>query len=399
LTPPGGRDGNAQWPWAAVPASMSDLMRPHLDGVVTTVVSAVREEIPEYDRPLEGEFGRLISQGVGVALHQFVDLLGRDTPLPDLSIYEAMGREEHRQGRTLDALQSAYRVGARVSWRACAAYGEQAQVPPDVMYRLAEAIFAFIDRLAAASVAGYAAGQSLREGTLQARRQALLELLVAAVPPTPADLQEAARAASWTVPARVAVLALAEGDPVSLARRMPEGTLAAAHAPVGLLLVPEPERPGQPGAVEEALRGRRAVLGPSVPVLEAARSAARARAGWALHAAGRLGDAPVARTDDHLLDLLVAGDAGLAAELTQRRLAALDALPAGARTRAYETLRAWLDAHGDVATAGEALHVHAQTVRYRLARVREAIGDTALDDPQARLELQLALRVAGPRTA
>jgi DNA-binding PucR family transcriptional regulator len=70
-------------------------------------------------------------------------------------------------------------------------------------------------------------------------------------------------------------------------------------------------------------------------------------------------------------------------------------LSRGARARAYETLRAWLDAHGDVAVAAAALHVHAQTVRYRLGRVREALGDDALDDPAARLELALALRVAG----
>ena len=39
-----------------------------------------------------------------------------------------------------------------------------------------------------------------------------------------------------------------------------------------------------------------------------------------------------------------------------------------------------------------ALHLHHQTVRYRLARLRERFGDDALDDPQARFELALALR-------
>jgi DNA-binding PucR family transcriptional regulator len=37
------------------------------------------------------------------------------------------------------------------------------------------------------------------------------------------------------------------------------------------------------------------------------------------------------------------------------------------------------------------LHVHPQTVRYRLNRLRELYGD-ALDDPDARFELELALR-------
>jgi DNA-binding PucR family transcriptional regulator len=38
--------------------------------------------------------------------------------------------------------------------------------------------------------------------------------------------------------------------------------------------------------------------------------------------------------------------------------------------------------------------VHPQTARYRLGRLRELFG-SALDDPEARFWLQLALRVDG----
>ena len=41
-----------------------------------------------------------------------------------------------------------------------------------------------------------------------------------------------------------------------------------------------------------------------------------------------------------------------------------------------------------------ALHVHPQTVRYRLTRLRELYGDL-LEDPDARFELELALRSRG----
>ena len=37
------------------------------------------------------------------------------------------------------------------------------------------------------------------------------------------------------------------------------------------------------------------------------------------------------------------------------------------------------------------LHVHPQTARYRIARLRELLGEQ-LDDPDARFELELALR-------
>ena len=56
-----------------------------------------------------------------------------------------------------------------------------------------------------------------------------------------------------------------------------------------------------------------------------------------------------------------------------------------------ETLRAYLDHRGNAAAMAEDLHLHPQTVRYRLRRLRELLGDE-LDDPQARFELDLALR-------
>ena len=64
---------------------------------------------------------------------------------------------------------------------------------------------------------------------------------------------------------------------------------------------------------------------------------------------------------------------------------------AGARTRLRATLRAWLDNPGQVTVVAGELHVHPQTVRYRVAQLRELFGER-LDDPEARFELALALR-------
>jgi DNA-binding PucR family transcriptional regulator len=89
---------------------------------------------------------------------------------------------------------------------------------------------------------------------------------------------------------------------------------------------------------------------------------------------------------------LIARDPALAADLARRALAPLDQLSPGARERLRETLAAWLDAQGHARTAAETLHVHVQTLRYRLGRLRDVFGD-ALDDPQRRLELALALRI------
>ncbi len=377
-------------PWRAVPAEAADLIRPELEATVEAVIRALRAEVPEYDQPLEGEFGRLIREGVTVALDLFVDLLGRDADPPDLRVYTAIGRAEFRAGRTLDALQAAYRVGARVAWRAVVSVGE-GRLEPHVLFALAEAIFAYIDRLADASVAGYTQEQTLREGSAQARRQTLVEMLLAGPVIDPASVQSAADQAAWPLPASLAVLVVGDAEPVVVARRMPQGTIGAALDSVGVLLVPDPDAPGRGAQLDAGLRRQRGVLGPTVPWAQAHLSARRALTGWPPHAAGRLGDALLARADEHLLDLALAADEPLARELVTRTLAPLAAMAPAARRRARQTLRAWLDAHGDVSVAAELLQVHPQTVRYRLAGLREVFGP-ALDEPLARLEIAVALR-------
>ncbi|MDT5322962.1 MAG: hypothetical protein QOF25_114 [Mycobacterium sp.] len=56
-----------------------------------------------------------------------------------------------------------------------------------------------------------------------------------------------------------------------------------------------------------------------------------------------------------------------------------------------ETLRAYLDSFGDVAAAAQWLHVHPNTVRYRVRRIEQVLS-SSLADPDVRLLLSLSLR-------
>ncbi len=384
-----------RYPWGELPTELQELLRAGLPSVVDEVIAAVRSEVPEYARPLEGEFGTLIFDGVRVALEQFVGLLGRDEDVPDPATAKALGRGEHRAGRALDALQSAYRVGARVAWREMALLGGAEGIEPTTMYKLAEAIFAYIDRWAAASVAGFTEAEAIHAGALQARRHALIALLASDAPPDRAELERRSEAAGFSPPPRlVAALVVDVSDPAQLARRLPSGSIGAALGPVGVVLIPDPDGPRRQALTRSALRDRRAVIGPAVAWEQASRSVRRALLAWPLHAVGGLGEQPLARTDDHLVTLLLAASPWLTDDLIARSLGALSEMTAGARERAISTLSAWLDAHGDVSAAAEALHVHPQTVRYRLSGLREAFGERALDDPAGRLELALALQAA-----
>jgi DNA-binding PucR family transcriptional regulator len=97
------------------------------------------------------------------------------------------------------------------------------------------------------------------------------------------------------------------------------------------------------------------------------------------------------RADDVLIDLLVFEGRAFVDRIAARRLAAFDELTPKARGRMAETALAYVREGGNAAAMARALDLHPQTVRYRLARLRELLGDQ-LDDPDARLELELALR-------
>ena len=215
-------------------------------------------------------------------------------------------------------------------------------------------------------------------------------------------MEDAARAAGWQLPATLAVLVW-RGDPEGrLASRLPIGSPSARLRDDSVCaLVPDAGAPGRLAELTRTFDGESAALGPVVPWQETWRSAARAGSALALVAEGLLPADGVLLTDQHLPELALFRDRRLLDDLAARGLRPLDGRTAGARARLLETLGCWLDHQGRVPDVARALHVHPQTVRYRLAQLREAFGP-ALDDPRGRFELALAVRAPGaaePRSA
>lgn len=388
------QDLQIEEPWRAIPGRIGELIRPHVPALSDEVIDVIRERVPAYRRPLRGRFGTGIRGGVAEALTQFVDLVAD----PDLdrsgsdAVYRALGRGEHRERRSLDALLSAYRIGARVSWRRVSAIAMDAGVDRRTLALLAEAVFAYIDGISALSAEGYAQAQSVAAGESERRRRRLAALLID--PDTDESaLAAAARDAGWEVPERIAALAWAGGGRRVLRRLAPDALVAEPgdEGGPGLALLPDPEAPGLAARLEGAAGDGPLVLGPSVSPREARLSAERARAAVGLIERGTIAAPGFSRADDHLGALVAHGDERALDELAARRLAPLDDETPASRRRLSETLRSWLDHQGEVARVAQELHVHPQTVRYRLARLRERFGER-LDDPETRLELALALR-------
>src|SRR5918998_2169186 len=200
-------------PWRALPASVAELMEPELDAITDEILATIAREVPEYARPLEGSFGQGVRLGVTEALHQFVEVIRSPSGArgPGREVYVALGRGELRQGRTLDSLQSAYRVGARVAWRRVAEAARRADLDPETISLLAESIFAYIEEISADSVEGYAEARSRVEDERRRRRRELVALLLQEPPAEEADVRGAAAGAGWRLPPTAAALGGAGG--------------------------------------------------------------------------------------------------------------------------------------------------------------------------------------------
>jgi hypothetical protein len=389
-------------PLAELPADLARVLRPIVPAVSDEIVAAIGREVPEYRRPLEGPFGAAVREGSQVALERFVDLVGDPEPAPPSGIYAGLGKAEFRAGRTLDSLLAAYRLGARIAWRRCAEACDAAGVEPRVVYALGEAIFSYIDELSAESAEGFAEAQTAAAGERQQRRRQLATLLIADPPAEERAVRAAAQVAGWPLPERLAAVALSGPDAGHAASRLGPDAVAAPFEDLTLALLPDPDAPGRRAEIERAAGARAergsgaasastAVLGPTVATAEAALSASRARLAARLVATGVIPAAPLVVADDHLPTLLLHADPRAAADLASSRLAPLDELPHATRAKLTATLRAWLDHGGRIEEAARRLDVHPQTVRYRLRQLRGIYGD-ALDDPEARFALALALR-------
>ena len=384
-------------PWRSLPAEIADVIEPELDATTDEILATIAREVPGYARPLEGSFGRGVRTGVTEALRQFVELIRSPSGArgPGREVYVALGSGELREGRTLDALQSAYRVGARVAWRRLAAAATRAGVEPDVLSLLAESIFAYIETLSADSVEGYAEARARLEGERRRRRHELVAALVREPPADEADLRAAAEAVAWRLPRTAAALACNEEQLDRLATRLPADALAAGLDGLGCAIVPDPDGPGRRRQIEQAVGGAgigaHAVLGPTGAAGSLAASWSLARATLRAVGAGAIeARRPRARRRRaHQASAL--RKHRVAERIATRWLTPLDGLTPKARRRMEQTALAYVQQRGNAAAMARALGVHPQTARYRLRGLRELLGD-ALEDPDARFEIELALR-------
>lgn len=364
---------------------LAALMRPALPALVDWIVREVWREVPVYAR-----HGRVTRHGVECAVALFVDLV-EDPLAPRDRLYETcrrLGAGEAYEGRTLDDLQVAYRVGTRAGWRWIMRLGRRHRLSSAVMARLAEMLFGYADELARMSIRGHREAQAELDGTRAGLRRRLVRLVTGPVAVTDAVLAELAAAAGWPVPAEVTVVALES----AVSPSWDLDVLADLEPPQPYLVVPAPV-----DARFCASLGVRVAVGPPVSPTASAHSLRWARTTLRLVGDGALPDAPVTWCAEHLTTLWLLCDSPLADQVARQELAPLAQFPDRTRRRLGETLLSWLQNGGNSEKIAVELSVHPQTVRYRVRQLKQAFGDR-LDDPEARFAMQAALRASALRS-
>lgn len=382
------------WSAERLPPETIAAVRAEIGSLAEQIIAAVRSDSQVYAEVLGAPEGIGIRLGVEQAIRAFLEAIERGRrPARDTDeLWRRLGEAEFQAGRSLDALRHAFRTGTRAAWRGAAQLASRADVSAPVAITLAEAIFVYGDELATDVVEGYLRMQSDEAGERERRRRRLASLLLDAEGHDPEAIKRAAELARWPVPRALAVLALAGDTPGAITRRLGLDVLVGADTDGAWLVLPDPDGPGQRAALARALGDEPAAVGPTVAPGDAHRSLRWARMTLALVKRGALPARGATRTADHLATVILLADEQMARTLASASLSALDDLPPAERDRLLATLDAWLAHQRQTPRIAAELHVHPQTVRYRVGKLRELLGD-ALETSDGRFELQLALRV------
>jgi hypothetical protein len=383
------------------PRTVPDLL-PSLVAVVPAMLADVavemREVAPEYAAVLADRDAEVLEAAVA-AMQRLVAQAGEADPPasePDpaartvQALFEEVGRSQWRAGYPLPTLLAAFQVGARVAWRHISGAVLAGGVDPVRLAALAGAVFQLVDQLSSASAAGYLAEQEEQGLAQQRLREELVQLLLSDRSDSGA-VRRAAELARWPVPELATVVLAAPDDEaarVALSRLEPAGLRFRTPTGQGVV-VPAADTPEWRERTARLLDGAAAVVGPLVPPASLPLGARIASVALDLHRQGLLRGDPVF-VAEHIGTLVVHREPRLLEALRRRRLAPLEHASPGVRPALRETLRSWLVHMGDTTKVATELQVHPQTVRYRLARLRELYG-TQLEDPEVRLELLLAL--------
>jgi hypothetical protein len=362
--------------------------RVDLDEVARRIVTVYRAEIPSYaklpDLTLRSEVQNMARRMLGVLFRSVVD--DRAPSDHELQPFRDIMRFRAGQGVPLEDVLHACRLGGRLGWEALVAVATEKE--EDVLLPTVARLMGFIDRASDVISATY--HEELRHLVSDEERRVheLFEELQRPAPLEPRAIELAQRIGFPAADRYVPFAAACEG-PSQHAR------LAATLRKHGALAVTEGAHVSgllAPGADPEVLRAggaRLRAVGPPTP---------RAELGPMLVDLRLLVDIGQRRSRDgdltpeeFLPELLLARSPHLGVILDRRVYGPLESAAGRGGADLLATINAFLATALDRRAAAERLHVHPNTLDYRLRRIEELTG-LRFADPDAVMLMALALR-------
>jgi hypothetical protein len=366
-------------------------MRPEVLSLTEEIIRDIRTALPEYARPMDGPYGEALRTGVPLMLNSFIGRVADPQAPSDeiAAVCRWLGELEAMEGRPLDRVHAAYRIGARAAWHRVMDVGQKAGLSSSVMSQLADAVLDYLDELATYTRDGYLAEQARSAGVRRELRRKLLAVILQSPPPPQRALAEMAGQIGWAIPDVVTMVAV-QPDPETCAPEPGGGVLADFGNPRPCMLLPGEMTDAQISEILQPSGSYSAAVGPTMPLTSACDSLRWARRALRLAQQGIIRGRLI-RCDQHLIALWLLADMPLAQRMMQRELSALADPTPGSQRQLVETLEALLDSGGVATEAAAKLNVHPQTVRYRIKKLEQLLG-SRFTDPRARFGLELAVR-------
>ncbi|GAB3684462.1 PucR family transcriptional regulator [Actinocorallia lasiicapitis] len=370
-------------------------LREHVPDIAVEAVRRIEKELPEFIRPHDPRYAAGVSLGVECAIGHFLDLMidPGTSSAEVLEFWRKVGEGEAGEGRTLDSWQASTRIGAGVAVERLTELAERLGYKPSpaAMAAITNAVFGYLSQIAVVVAEGHADSAARAAGQRQDRKRRLIDLLLGQPVPDAKEVKEAALNAGWTVPRTVAAVALQERGPDTKRPNLPQEMLLALHLPEPCLIVPDPDGPGRHQLLEQKLQGWTAAIGPTVPISELAESVRWARRALALVDQGLIDASKPVLAEAHMPMIVMMRDRAFVERVINRRLAPLLAIRPAQRYRLAETLLTALECGFNATEVAGRLHLHAQTVRYRIRQLEDLFG-SVIHTASDRLELHMVLQ-------
>ncbi|KUJ41292.1 hypothetical protein ACZ90_68140 [Streptomyces albus subsp. albus] len=375
-----------------VSGDLSTVVWPELAGLLSDIKGEVVRSFPEFAHALEGPHGRFVHLAIEQGITTFLKQVARPAAPASMrdEMFRTLGRLTAARGRSLDSLCDTFRVGGRVALRHTRQANQHRRLSAVFLLSFEEALSAYLEQLDTLAADGYLEARSSATEDQDELRRRLLRAVATGTTPPDTTVAELAERAGWRLPQEVSMVALSpEARPWRTA--LGQDVLLDLSDPQPCLLMPGRLDPARRRELAHALAGARAAVGPPVPLAGARDSLRWARQALGLALTGVIRGEAVVHCEDHLVALLLTADPALLEQIADRELAPLRDEPPARRERLLETLRTWLAVRGTAAQIGDALHIHAQTVRYRMRHLDAAFG-RRLGDPDHRFATEAALR-------